>query len=197
MDEKLRVSAASLARIELDKGLLVGLNKGALEIGIRKYTPFGGALKIYNLDFLVKLGAVFENGDDLRFSLSEERFGEFEAWFMRQEDRETSPYRELEEELVKEDRVFSELPEDAVNLEYLRTVKPERERTLRRGHEGELTQRIYEIYGVSFISSYEAQIRQDLKRAETKLAVVSDSEIYREETFSGVGIGTNCLALIE
>ncbi|MBR9705776.1 hypothetical protein GOV14_01955, partial [Candidatus Pacearchaeota archaeon] len=96
----IRISAASLARIELDGKFLVGLNKKRLEVGIQIYTAFGGALEFYDSarPFLESLGTDFEKGNDLRFIISEDRLPEFEKWFYQKIERESSPYRELREE---------------------------------------------------------------------------------------------------
>ena len=120
----IRVSAANLARIELEGKLLVGLNKGALKAGKHIYTPFGGALEFHEpaRPFLESLEAVFEKGNDLRFVMPEKKLPLFEEWFYQRRQRETSPYRELEEELVNEEQALPELPCDAVTLDYLATT---------------------------------------------------------------------------
>ena len=105
---KIRISAATLTRIELDGKILVALNNKRFKAGIKIYTPFGGALEFHEQakPFLESLHAVFENGNDLRLTIAEDKLPVFEEWFNQKKDRETSPYRELQEELVDEEKVF-------------------------------------------------------------------------------------------
>jgi hypothetical protein len=197
MEDELRISAASLTRIELDGKILVALNKKRLQAGKRVYTPFGGALEFYEeaRSYLQSLGVVFEKGNDLRFTFSEERLAEFEQWFERKKDREVSPYRELREELVDEEGIFPELPEHAINLEYLTTVK-KREVTNRPGQEGKLTQRFFEVYRATFKPEYTQMVREALSKPETHLALVTEKEIKAGKADSGIEIATNCLSLV-
>jgi len=193
----IRVSAASLARIELDEKILVGLNRHRLEAGTRRYTPFGGALEFYESarPFLQDLGVAFEGGNNLRFMISEDRLSEFEGWFYQRIDRESSPYRELEEELVGEERALPDLPEDVVNLEYL-TTDTERAPTDKPGQEGIMTQRFFEIYRATFNSEYEEMLRISLRNPDTHLGLVTEGEILARVSDSGVEIATNCEPLI-
>jgi hypothetical protein len=193
----IRISAANLTRIELDDRVLVGLNKKRLQAGKKVYTPFGGALEFYESarPFLENLGADFEKGNDLRLVISEDRLPEFENWFYQQTERESSPYRELREELIDEERVLSNLPEDAVNLEYLRTTT-ERAVTDRPGQVGKVTQRFFEIYKATFKPEYEQMLRTALARPDSHLGIVTESEILAGVSDSGIEIATNCKPLI-
>ncbi len=192
-----RISAANLARIELDDRVLVGLNKKRLNAGKKVYTPFGGALEFYESarPFLVNLGADFEKGNDLRFVITEEKLPEFEKWFYQQSERESSPYRELREELVDEERVLPDLSKDAINLEYL-TTTTERAVTDRPGQEGKVTQRFFEIYSVTFKPEYEQMLRTALAQPDTHLGLVTEKEILSGISDSGIEIATNCKPLI-
>jgi hypothetical protein len=198
MSRNLRISAACLARIELDDKLLVGLNKRRLEAGRRVYTPFGGALEFYDSArlFLDSLDADYEKGNDLRFRISADRWGEFEEWFDRREDRETSPYRELREEFVDEEGVFPEMPGEAYSLDGLVTVKPKREATDRPGQEGVMTQRIFEVHNVLFVPDYETMIKSALAKDNTRLALVTQEEIRSGQTLGGIEVASNCSPLI-
>jgi hypothetical protein len=192
-----RVSAASLARIELDGKILVGLNKKRLQAGKKIYTPFGGALEFYEpaRPILEGLGAKFEKGMDLRFVFPESNLPMFEKWFDTRNDRETSPYRELREELVDEERALPDLPENVLSLEYITTVT-ERAVSDRPGQEGIETQRYLEIYKASFNECYSNVLRHTLQDPNTHLALVSEDEIRAEVTNSGIKIATNCGGLI-
>jgi hypothetical protein len=192
-----RISAANLARIELDDRVLVGLNKKRLKAGKRVYTPFGGALEFYESarPFLVSLGAEFEKGNDLRFVISDKQIPEFENWFYQQIERESSLYRELREELVDEERVLPNLPKNAVNLEYL-TTTTERAVTDRPGQEGKVTQRFFEIYRATFKPEYEQMLRTALAQPDTHLGLVTKREILAGVSDSGIEVATNCKPLI-
>jgi hypothetical protein len=193
----IRISAANLARIELDGRVLVGLNKKRLKAGKQVYTPFGGALEFYESarPFLESLGAEFEKGNDLRFLISEDKLPEFEKWFYQQVERESSPYRELREELVDEEKVLPDLPENAVILEYLTTIT-ERAVTDRPGQEGKVTQRFFEIYRATFSPKYEQMLRDALAQPDTHLGLVTEREILAGKSDSGIEIATNCKLLI-
>lgn len=193
----IRISAANLARIELDKKVLLGLNRKRLMFREKVYTPFGGALKFYESarPFLVNLGADFEEGNDLRFVMPENRLPEFEKWFYKRVERESSPYRELKEELVDEEKVLLDLPKNAVAFEYL-TTTAERAVTDRPGQEGKVTQRFFEIYRVTFSSKYEQMLRDALAQPDTHLSLVAEREILAGKSDSGIEIAANCKLLI-
>ena len=194
--ERIRISAATIVRIELNGKLLLGLNKKRRLAGRNVYTPFGGGLEFHESarPFLESLEAVFVSGNDLRLMISEDKLPVFEKWFNQRQHRELSPYRELLEELVDEEKVLPELPENEITLEYLLS-KAERAITDRPGQEGSLTQRYYEVYKAKFSSAYEQMIRLALVKSDTHLALVTEQEILAESA-SGVKIGSNCIPLI-
>ncbi len=193
----LRISAANLTKIELDDRILVGLNKKRFDAGGKVYTPFGGALEFYESarPFLVSLGADFEKGNDLRFVISEDRLPEFENWFYQQRGRESSPYRELREELVDEERVLPNLPKNVVNLEYL-TTTTEKGVTDRPYQEGKVTRRFFEIYRASFNPEYEQMLRTALAQPATHLGLVTEKEILDGISDLGIEIAANCKPLL-
>ena len=194
----IRISAAGLARIELDGKILFGLNKNKLQTGKKVYMLFGGALEFYEAarPFLKSLGAKFEEGNDLRFMIPEEKISKFEKWFYQKINREISPYRELKEELVDEEEVLPDLPKNAVNLEYLTTVSG-REVTDRIGQEGKMTHRFLEIYRARFIPKYEAMLRNALKKPDTHLGLISERESQAGKTDLGIKIITPYLLFAE
>lgn len=194
---KIRVSAANLVRIDLDGKILVAFNKRRLKAGNKVYTPFGGALEFYeeSRSFLDSLEVQYEKGRDLRFIISDEYLPNFEDWFRKQQGRETSPYRELSEELIDEEGALEELPESAVNLEYL-TTTTQRAPTDRPGQEGMDTQRFFEVYRATFTPEYEELLRQALAQPGTHLALVSEDEILNGYTETGIKIASNCIPLV-
>jgi hypothetical protein len=76
----------------------------------RVLTPIGGGIAATSigLEYLRSIGAVhFEKGDDLRFQLPVSSVEQFMKWFTKRVDRECSPIRELEEELVDETGILT------------------------------------------------------------------------------------------
>lgn len=194
--ETIRISAATVARIDLDGKLLVGLNKSRLRAGKKVYTPFGGALEFYGpaRAFLQDIGAVFEKGNDLRLEIPERSLTRFTDWFYQRIARETSPFRELKEELVYEEGLLPSLQETDVQLRYLRTFL-EREVTDKPGIEGKLTQRFIEVYEAKFNHEYEQMFRTALAQQETHLALLTEEEIRSK--ISKTGIKAQCDSLID
>jgi len=195
---RIRISAAGLARIELDGKFLVSLNRKFLGAGRRVYTPFGGSLKFYRpaRDFLRGLGDEFEKDRDIRLKIPEDKITYFEEWFFKRTGREISPYRELREELVDEEKIFKRMSRKVVDLKYAFTAVEVNTPTQRPGHEGEPTNRYLEIYNARFNQRYEQMIRTALIKPDTHLALITRQEIILGETTEGTEIGTNCGALI-
>ncbi len=110
LDQKQRVSCAALCRIRDGRGrYLLGLNADRRAQGLSIYMPIGGALRWLDPTPLASFVAVPENDDthDLRLFIDPTRIERFRAWFLTRSGRETSPFRELREELVEE---FAVLP---------------------------------------------------------------------------------------
>jgi hypothetical protein len=193
----IRISAANLVRITLEDKLLIGLNKKRYEVGKKIYTPFGGALQFHESArmFLEGLGAAFEKNNDLRIRIAHEKLPEFTKWFYQQKQRETSPYRELREELVEEENALPDLPEKAISLEYLSTVT-EKAVTDRPGQAGKFTQRFFEIYRATFTPDYEQHLRTSLTQPGTHLGLVTEREINEGISDNGIEIASNCKPLI-
>ncbi len=192
-----RISAAALARVEIDNRYLVGLNRKKREVGRQVYTPYGGVLEatFEGREFLENLGAEFEWRNNLRLYLDDSLIPSFEDWFFSRTQRETSIYRELREELVDEDKVFPILPETVLTCQYINTVT-ENVPTSRQGSGGEQTQRYLELIDVKFISEYLGMLRDNLLRPDTYLALLTREEIMTGRTEKGIEVGTNCLPLI-
>ncbi len=190
---EIRVSAAGLVRIKIDEKYLLVLNKGALKIDKKVYTPFGGALEFYESSrvLLESLGAKFEKGTDLRFKIPEENLEGFEDWFYQRIGRETIPYRELREELVIEENVFLVFPEN-ISLQY---VKDARERSV-LDRDGVNTQRYFEVYQAYFLEEHVRKIRATMERPGSHLGLFTEKEIKSRISDSGTEIGSNCLALL-
>lgn len=151
----IRVSCAALCRIEhAGRGFLLLLNQNRREKGIYQLSPIGGALHYENEDLPARFNAHPENTVDpeLRLMLPVDNLPAFCRWFYSEQDRETSPYRELYEELVIESRLLPALSPDDVTCKRLWTVESE-QFTSRKGQTGILTHYFLEVYAIGFTST--------------------------------------------
>jgi hypothetical protein len=149
--QRIRVSCASLCRIEHQGRYLLLLNSNRRGKGIYILSPIGGALAYYNPARLADFDAIPEDptGSDLRLSLPLDRLDAFRQWFASGHERERSPFRELHEELVTESGLLPALTPDDVDWWHLWTVEEE-SLTQRQGQTGLLTHYFLEIFGVKF-----------------------------------------------
>jgi len=145
----LRVSCAALCRIEHAGRLLLLLNSNRRRKGIYVLGPVGGALDVYDLDRMAAFGARLEDPAraELRLALPEAALPDFRRWFSTGAGRERSPFRELQEELVKEARLLPALNVDDVAIRPLWTHEHEA-LTSRTGQTGQRTHYFLEIYDV-------------------------------------------------
>ncbi len=116
--------------------------------------PLGGAYLYYDESILENFQAVRENplSQELRLSIPGSMVTEFKSWFHLRSSRETSPFRELKEELVHELKVLDALDRRDLSIRYSCTIEPSRH-TSRAEVTGKLTQYFIEIFDVSFINS--------------------------------------------
>lgn len=149
--EWIRVSCATLCRIEHAGRFLLLINQNRRHKGLYILSPIGGALRVYAPERLDVFRAVPENPalDDLRLTLPVAALPDFRGWFVRGEDRETSPFRELREELVGESGLLDALDPDEVTCTHLWTLEEEAF-TQRQGQTGLLTHYFLEVYDVTF-----------------------------------------------
>jgi hypothetical protein len=195
----IRISAANLARIKMEDKYLLVLNRNRLKNGHRVYTPFGGAIEFqyYARPYLGDLGVRFEDGSALRFALPQTKLAAFESWFYLRQERENTPFRELQEELVREEGILPELLPNQVTAELLWAVKPPAGPTDRVGQEGILTQRYLEIFEVTFVPGVHDQLIAALAAPQTKLRAVTLQEILAGKTNDdATPIGSICRYLL-
>lgn len=154
IQERVRVSCAGLCRIRDEQGrYLLALNTNRLSKGVRVFMPLGGGLIYFADDLLKRFDAIPEEPDsgELRLYIPPSRLSEFRLWFLSQRDRETDPFRELEEELIDETGALPKL--ERADVEFQRLYIHDSERiTDRKGVEGAKTQYWLEIFDVSFNS---------------------------------------------
>ncbi len=149
--EWIRVSCAALCRIEHAGRFLLLLNQNRRRKGLYVLSPLGGALQVTAPDRLAAFGAVPESpaSDDLRLALPLGALPAFRTWFYSGEDRETSPFRELREELVSEAGLLDALDPAQVTCTPLWALEEEA-LTQRLGQTGLLTHYFLEIYDITF-----------------------------------------------
>jgi glutamate synthase domain-containing protein 2 len=198
-DEKtIRVSAAALASINLDGRELLCLNRARKAGKVDRYTPFGGVLKYHPeaQPLFDSLEAVPERvQDDLRLHMPERHLQTFQGWFYERRQRETTVFREVQEELVDEERVLDSLSPTDLTETYITTAE-ERQISDKPGQEGRDTQRYLEIFRVILGDPQLDLIRRHLE-GESNLELITHEEIREGKTNTGVKIGTNCLPLLE
>lgn len=136
-----------------------------------------------------------KDSTDLRFRIDELKLPKFESWFFEYKNRELLPHRELYEELIEEEKVLKSLPDSAMHLEKLVNVE-ERKVTDKLGDEGSLTQRYFEIWKLEFSDEYQNIVRNNLKKLDTNLLLVTEQEIRNLKSDIGHRIGDNSLTLI-
>ncbi len=154
MSDVIRISCATLCRIEHQGRFFLIINANRRTKGLYVLSPIGGALALYDQSRIAAFGARLDDpsSPDLRLTISRERLPEFEEWFRSGEGRERTPFRELREELVGEAGLLSDLDERDVTCRYLWTAEEEA-LTSRQGFTGLLTHYFMEIYDVRFTSS--------------------------------------------
>jgi len=149
--DRIRVSCASLCRIEHEGWFLLLLNADRRRRGLYVLSPVGGALSITAYDRLASFAAIFETpqNDDLRLTLPRAKLPDFREWFYSGQGRERSPFRELREELVDEAMLLPALAPEDVAWEHLWTAEEEAV-TARGGQSGVFTHYFLEVFGVRF-----------------------------------------------
>jgi hypothetical protein len=153
MTDRIRVSCASLCRIEHEGWFLLLLNADRRRRGLYVLSPIGGALTITAYDRLASFAAILETpqNDDLRLTVPRAKLPQFREWFYSGHGRERSPFRELREELVDETNLLPSLEPEDVQWEHLWTVEEEAF-SARGGQAGTFTHYFLEIFGVAFTS---------------------------------------------
>lgn len=119
-DNKDFAIAPEIGRIRVSMSALVDIqvgNEHGLIIQKKVIKPVGGALQFINLPPIDSIKLENPHSLDLRFTIDQKDLPAIQSWFHTKENRETSPVRELEEELTQESGV---IPTD-VWQEFLKT----------------------------------------------------------------------------
>lgn len=191
----MRISAASICRIVIGGRLLLGLNKNSLRRGVRVLTPLGGAIECDAdaLGTLEGLGGRFEHGRDLRLTLSPDRLAEFEEWFRCRTQRETTPLRELREELLGEYKALVSLT--VMSAEMCGTLV-EDGISNRSGSQAGPTRRFLEVFAVTLTPENLRDLERFTSVHGAPLELVTKEEIVGGISGRGTAIAGLAKALL-
>lgn len=197
---RIRISAASIDRIVISGKYLLILNKSRLKENKRIYTPVGGAIKIEPsaIEYLKnKFDAEFENQKDkeLRLSLPKKYLLKFQDWFYKRAEREITPYRELEEELVDESKLLDSFSKEETRIRYAGCFV-NKGITDRPGQTGKETIRFLELFDVNFSEDVKNKILNSYQKNEF-ITLVEKDEIEKNITRDGIQIASTALVLIK
>lgn len=189
MTSRMRVSCAALCRIMDGNGrYFLAVNENRIRRGLRVLTPIGGGLEVTNPQVFERFDAQLEIPDsyDLRFFVDSSRLNDFGEWFRLRQERETSPMRELQEELVDEFNVLEGLEPSDVAINYLNTYEHER-KSSRSTAPGALTRYFIETYEVQFKNAAMRAILE-AEQLDDRLHWVTVDTIRRGQTPDGVHV---------
>ena len=175
----IRVSCASLARIEIGDKYLLLLNKRRAARGEYTYSPIGGGLEFKKdaLPFLSTFTEKYEKGNDLRLFINRDSLDAFTKWFKSSKDREVGIDRELVEEFVDEEKFFESLTSSDYESVYVKTgIYPYAEGC-----------RFFEIYNVKLSDEKERYLLDNINNSHFKL--FSHEEIINGKSENGDKIG--------
>jgi len=196
--DRQRVSCAALCRInDADGRYLLGLNKNRLAQGREIYMPLGGALEYHAPDLLARFDATPEAPDsqDLRLFMAQTRIPAFRDWFLTRQERETSPLRELVEELVDEFAVLPALLPGDIAARYLRTYEGEAT-SGRSVSYGAWTHYLHEVFDISFVNPAVLDALLTVPPA-SGLRWVSEADIVRGASDDGTAVDGRALVETE
>ncbi|NDJ60796.1 MAG: hypothetical protein GYB67_06705 [Chloroflexi bacterium] len=194
MEHRQRVSCAALCEIRNARGdYLLALNQDRYLRGRYEYTPIGGALTYTSETFLDDFAAIPEKPEtrDLRLFIEPARLHQFKMWFMQRTGRETSPFRELQEELVDELGLLDDLKPHDVLIRFRNFLFRERV-TARTGVVGVNTHYFHEIYRVEFVS-VPKWMKLTQCAADSRGRWVTRADIERGQTPDGIAVDAEIL----
>lgn len=194
MDNRIRVSCASLASIKINNKYLLCINKAGAKKGDLYYSPFGGSLeyKPNALTHLNNLECEFERKTpDLRLFMDESNIPLFTMWFEKKVDREIGIDRELIEEMVDEEKVFSSLDNSDFNSEIVKTTKS----VVYSESVKTMCHYFFEIYRVEFNDDKLKEIMDFINKTE-RISLLSEEEIMNGESSQGIKISASSKSIV-
>jgi hypothetical protein len=200
--DELRFSCSSLVRIlDQNNRFLLLMNKNRAHQGQRALTPVGGAVQIMpdGYIYLEKVLGVskeaYEKDNDLRLKIAWNKASGLSEWFMWRVGREISPMRELVEELVHENSILTEEDLQTAVIEFA-GYNWELSRSKRKGHEGTLTLRLFEIFDVELAPEAFSKLDSAVGETNAVVSFVSSQEIVAGFTYDQVEVPSVSKALL-
>lgn len=200
---EVRVSCAAFADITASGRICLIINRNRWkEKGELVLTPVGGAIRLTSegideLCSLLEIGRdAFEKEPDLRFIMHGRHANDLIGWFLRRQKRETSPDRELREELILETGLLTD--NDLRGAKYGQPwYQKELAITDRAGQEGKLTLRLLEVYPTNFNKDTLAKLLSAAKQPDSMIRFVTDKEIFKGFNSEGIKIASVARTLIQ
>lgn len=176
---KIRVSCAGFAKININGKYLLLRNKRNFKNGETVYTPIGGGIKFLPnaVDFLNSIGGVLEKEDDLRIHIDTENYNIFKDWFLSKKDRETTIFREMREELVDEEKLLNDLKLCDFKEKKVNVIETTQEWII--DGESKTSYYFFEIFEVTFKDAVEKDILKNI-------SVDDRFKFFTEEEITGV-----------
>jgi hypothetical protein len=194
----IRLSCAGFVILRDENGrycLLVNENQ-LKRHGKKVLSPIGGGIAAdqRGLDYLRSIGAVdFERDNDLRFKLPKRQLRKLKKWFVQRVDRELSPAREVEEELVDETKVLTKEDLEGMIVSFSGFAKHRGNSTHHSGANPIPTVRLAEIFTVTLS---ETAMDKLLSSSEGWIYFVTEKEIRAGVTADGIDIADVCKTIL-
>lgn len=194
------MSASTLCRIEDGDSFMLLRNKNAYGRGEIVFSPVGGAIEATEfgrLALMREFGVTddgFENGDDLRFMLSEREIGRFAIWLTQCDGRyrEIDPERELVEELCEESELL--LPQDIRDVRSALVGYYMERAVSYRENVAQPTVRIAEVYDTLLPGGVVRRLHEDYSG---QVLFASVAEIREGISVEGMKIASIARALVD
>lgn len=200
---EVRVSSASLVQItDKDGSFALLRNRNRASKGELVLTPIGGGIEatpqgIEELKQLLGIGEqAFESKPDLRFMMPGSKANLYREWFLSRTNRETNPARELNEELVDEEKLL-EWADFKGSMCWPAGYSVELAKTSKTGQEGKMTLRLIEVFVERLPSDVIGKLVAASKKADSHIYFASSEEIASGRTHGGIEIGAISKALLE
>lgn len=200
---EVRISAASFCRIKDAEGKLALLvNHSRAKKGITVLSPIGGGLEATQegIDMIKDLldvdESTFEKGNDLRFRMPGSNINKFREWFLSKQQRESTPHREIDEELIDETGLLDS--EDLKDIQCgevsyateLADFNPQGIKDLK-------SLRILEVFDVKFKPETLQKLAKASQEPNSKIHFVTEEEIRNGKTNDGIEIAKVSESLLD
>ncbi|CAG7579766.1 MAG: putative pyrophosphohydrolase [uncultured marine phage] len=174
--ETIRISCACLSSIKIDDKYLLVQNAKSRSRGKIIYGPVGGALEYKEIIETFLEGLEFKperETRDLRIHIPTKFTGTFDKWFNRREDRETTSYREMYEELVLEEKVLPELSKKDVIETFLECVSLKKKSPFHKTP----SQYYFEIYKIELPKDIKKELKRICEDPKSSVELFTEEEI--------------------